>query len=60
MPGLAFHSQYWQVQAPEVPVVPGASSDGGYIPFQMNIVMGSLFGSLQALYERLVRWYGRA
>jgi hypothetical protein len=38
MPSVALHSHYWQTQAPEVPVVPGASGSGGYPNWQMTVV----------------------
>lgn len=38
MPGLAFHSHYWQTQTPEAPIGPGASGSGGYPIWQMTIL----------------------
>lgn len=39
MPTGAFHSHYWQIQAPEVPIVAGASARGGYpVTWQPTIV----------------------
>ena len=50
------HSQYWS--GPNTPAAPpqlGASSNGGYVPFQTTITVGSLFGALQVVYERLLQ-----
>lgn len=56
MPSAAFHSNYWQRDsAGPPPVTAGASARGGYIPWQTTVTIGSLFGVLQALYERLVK-----
>jgi len=56
MPSAWAHSHYWQherADAPEGQV--GASARGGYVPFQTTVTIGSLFGALQALYERWVK-----
>lgn len=42
MPGAAFHSFYWQIQAPEVPPGAGASGAGGYTPWQTTVTIGCL------------------
>lgn len=57
MPVLSWaHSQYWSVPAaPAAPPQLGASGAGGYVPFQTTVTIGSLFGALQAVYERLVQ-----
>jgi hypothetical protein len=38
MPTVALHSHYWQTQAPEPVIGPGASGSGGYPNWQMNIL----------------------
>ena len=43
MPTAAFHSHYWAVQAPEVPLGPGASAGGGYVTWQAVITACQLF-----------------
>ena len=56
MPSAWAHSHYWQherADAPEGQV--GASARGGYVPFQTTVTIGSLFGAVQALYERWVK-----
>ena len=39
MPGLAFHSHYWQTQEPVIPDPPagGASSVGGHFPWVLTM-----------------------
>jgi hypothetical protein len=59
MPGAAFHSYYWSVQAPDVPIGAGASSAGGYVPWQTSIIAGSGLGALQIAYEWLMARRGR-
>lgn len=41
MPGLAFHSHYWQTQGPPPPPAGGASSVGSHFPFvvQFSIML---------------------
>jgi hypothetical protein len=59
MPGASFHSFYWQTQAAEPPPdVPGGKGAGGTPSFQAAIfvnVVGSGFGALQGLWDRLFR-----
>jgi len=56
MPTGALHSHYWQAERADAPpIVPGKSAAGGYIPWMTTVTVGSLFGALQALYERLVK-----
>jgi len=38
MPSVALHSHYWQTQAPEVPILPGASGSGGYVTWQITTI----------------------
>ena len=42
MPTGAFHSHYWQTQAAEPPVTPGASGAGGYPPWQTTTLISLL------------------
>ena len=55
MPVLSWgHSQYWQTQTPEAPVVAGASGASGYPPFQTTVLFGSMFGGLQPVWQWVV------
>jgi hypothetical protein len=57
MPGASFHSFYWQTQAAEPPPdVPGGKGAGGFPGFQaapLSVIVGSGFGVLQILWDRL-------
>lgn len=56
MPTAAVHSKFWASRvAGSPPAAPGASSGGGYVPWQMNIIAGSGFGVTQAIWEWLVK-----
>jgi hypothetical protein len=58
MPTLWAHTQYFATTSTVVPA-PLAASDGGYPRWQAsNIAVGSLFGGLQTLWERIVWWVG--
>jgi hypothetical protein len=52
MPSAACHSLFWAVpSAPAAPPGTGASANGGYIPWQTSVVMGSGFGVTQVVWE---------
>lgn len=54
MPVLSWaHSKYWQAHAPEAPQT-GASSAGGYVPWQTSVIVGSMFGGLQPVWQWVV------
>lgn len=38
MPTVALHSHYWQTQAVEPPIGPGASGVGGYPDWQQTVL----------------------
>jgi hypothetical protein len=55
MPSAAFHANYWATPSPPPdPPGTGASANGGYIPWQTTVVMGSGFGVTQVAWEWLV------
>lgn len=54
MPSAALHGAYWRTQTPEIPPTPGASANGGYVCWQMNVIAGSGFGVSQVVWEWLV------
>jgi hypothetical protein len=50
----AWEANTWGAGAPDPGL--GSSLSGGYVPWQTSIiVVGSLFGALQGVYERLRR-----
>lgn len=57
MPSGAFHSQYWAGSA-DAPAPPqtGASANGGYVPWQTTVVIGSGFGMTQVAWEWVLHW----
>lgn len=54
MPVLSWgHSQFWQgPHGPgEPPPAAGASGAGGYVPWQTSVIIGSMFGGLQPVWQ---------
>jgi hypothetical protein len=54
MPTGALHSHYWGGSVnPSSPPQTGASSAGGYVPWQTTVVLGGGFGVTQVVWEWL-------
>lgn len=51
--GAWAHSHYWREKTPQAPPAGGAPGIGGYPEWQSTVIIGSLFGSLQVLWERM-------
>ena len=51
MPTIGWgHSAYWQTQAPEPPIT-GGSGRGGYASWQTSVIIGSMLGGLQPVWQ---------
>ena len=55
--GAWAHAQFWRMDAGDGggPPVAGASAEGGYVPWQATVIMGSIGGGCQAWWDHWVR-----